>query len=122
MPMWSSAFPLAYYPHAIKTQPSELKVVYFPSCINQTMGKSKGQSTPLIDKMVALIEKAGYEVIFPKNMKNLCCGTIWESKGMPTVRPRSLTTPCLRLPTADAIRCCATRVRVCTACATPSSG
>mgnify|MGYP000043175797 FL=1 len=82
------AFPLAYYPHAIKTQPSELKVVYFPSCINQTMGKSKGQSTPLIDKMVALIEKAGYEVIFPKNMKNLCCGTIWESKGMPDIADR----------------------------------
>lgn len=88
MPMWSSAFPLAYYPHAIKTQPSELKVVYFPSCINQTMGKSKGQSTPLIDKMVALMEKAGYEVIFPKNMKNLCCGTIWESKGMPDIADR----------------------------------
>ena len=41
-----------------------------------------------MDKMVALMEKAGYEVIFPKNMKNLCCGTIWESKGMPDIADR----------------------------------
>lgn len=88
LPMWSSAFPLAYYPHKIVTPPSERKVVYFPSCINQTMGRSKGDTMPLIDKMTSLMEKAGYEVIFPKNMKKLCCGTIWESKGMPDIADR----------------------------------
>lgn len=30
VPMWSSAFPLAYYPHAIKTQPSEPEGGLFP--------------------------------------------------------------------------------------------
>ena len=45
---------------------------------------------PLIDATVALIRKAGYEVIFPKNMKNLCCGTIWESKGMPDIADRKV--------------------------------
>lgn len=88
VPLWSSAFPAAYYPHPIATKPSELKVVYFPSCINQTMGKSKGVETPLVDKTVELLQKAGYEVIFPENMKNLCCGTIWESKGMPDIADR----------------------------------
>ncbi len=90
VPLWSSAFPLAYYPHQIASTPSELKVVYFPSCINQTMGKAKGQDMPLIDKMVSLMEKAGYQVIFPKDMKNLCCGTIWASKGMPDIADRKV--------------------------------
>ena len=64
---------------------SSLKVVYFPSCINQTMGTAKHDpdQTPLMQKTVQLLEKAGFEVIFPENMNNLCCGTIWESKGMP---------------------------------------
>jgi D-lactate dehydrogenase len=38
--------------------------------------------------MIALLQKAGYEVIFPKNMNNLCCGTIWESKGMLDIADR----------------------------------
>ena len=61
------------------------RVVYFPSCINQTMGTAKHDpdQTPLMQKTVQLLEKAGFEVIFPENMNNLCCGTIWESKGMP---------------------------------------
>ena len=45
---------------------------------------SKGMK-PLAEEMVELMHKAGYEVIFPKNMDNLCCGTIWESKGLPNI-------------------------------------
>jgi D-lactate dehydrogenase len=35
------------------------------------MGTSKNdpEQTPLIEKTVSLLHKAGYEVIFPKNMK-----------------------------------------------------
>ena len=50
--------------------------------------KDSPDQTPLIDKTVALLQKAGYEVIFPENMKNLCCGTIWESKGMLDIADR----------------------------------
>lgn len=66
------------------------KVVYFPSCINQTMGLAKKSPVeqPLVNKMMALLKKAGYEVIFPRNMEKLCCGTIWESKGMPDIADR----------------------------------
>ena len=28
------------------------------------------------------MQKAGYEVVFPAGRESLCCGTIWESKGM----------------------------------------
>ena len=61
-----------------------LKVVYFPSCINQTMGQSKngGKKHDLVDEIIQLMTKAGYEVIFPEGMEKMCCGQIWESKGM----------------------------------------
>jgi len=63
------------------------KVVYFPSCFNQMMGGPKGKAA-LVDEMISLLDKAGYDVIFPADMKSLCCGTIWESKGMPDVADR----------------------------------
>ena len=56
------------------------RVVYFPSCLNQRLGSG---DKPLINDMTELLNKAGFEVIFPEKMETLCCGTIWESKGMP---------------------------------------
>ena len=56
------------------------RVVYFPSCLNQRLGSG---DKPLINDMTELLNKAGFEVIFPDKMATLCCGTIWESKGMP---------------------------------------
>lgn len=93
IPLWSIAMPKAHYGGAVKTNPAEKKIVYFPSCINQTMGSSHkdGDSKDLIDEMVSFFEKAGYEVIFPKGMKKLCCGMIWESKGMPDIANRKST-------------------------------
>lgn len=90
IPLWTSAMPKAYTPKAVGLLKSELKVVYFPSCLNQTMGTahSSPDHTPLVEKTIALLEKAGYEVIFPSNMNKLCCGTIWESKGMPEIADR----------------------------------
>ena len=59
------------------------KVVYFPSCINRSMGTSKDHATEkqLSAKMLQLIEKAGYEVIYPDNLNSLCCGMPFLSKG-----------------------------------------
>ncbi|MBQ8988542.1 MAG: FAD-binding oxidoreductase [Prevotella sp.] len=69
---------------------SPLKVVYFPSCINQTMGQSKqgGKKHDLVDEVIQLMAKAGYEVIFPEGMEKMCCGQIWESKGMLDIADR----------------------------------
>ena len=63
------------------------KVVYFPSCINQRMGAAKGER-PVVEEMMELLGKAGYEVVFPERMERLCCGTIWESKGLPEAADR----------------------------------
>ena len=68
-------------------QLSTTKVVYFPSCINQRMGAIPG-GKPLVEETVELLAKAGYEVVFPEGMSGLCCGTIWESKGMPEIADR----------------------------------
>ena len=67
-----------------------LRVVYFPSCINQTMGQSKhgGKIHDLVDEVIQLMAKAGYETIFPEGMERMCCGQIWESKGMLDIADR----------------------------------
>lgn len=93
VPQWSTAMPGAIRNPSqamLNQQPSELKVIYLSSCINQTMGLAKGAPVkqPLVKEMCALLHKAGYEVIFPKNMKNLCCGQIWEGKGMTDIADR----------------------------------
>ena len=87
VPLWTPSTPKSYrIPENLPNPEEKLKVVYFPSCINQTMGLPKQGSPvrkPLVEEMTELLHKAGYEVIFPEGMDSLCCGTIWESKGMP---------------------------------------
>ena len=89
LPLWTPSMPLAYNATANlpESDESKLKVVYFPSCLNQTMGTDKASKgmKPLADEMAELLQKAGYQVIYPKNMDSLCCGTIWESKGLPQI-------------------------------------
>ncbi|MCL2727894.1 MAG: FAD-binding oxidoreductase [Bacteroidales bacterium] len=91
LPLWSPSLPKSYKkkikPSLQQEQNDRPKVVYFPSCINQTMGieRKSPYKTPLVDKMEGLLHKAGYEVIYPKGMEKMCCGTIWESKGMPDI-------------------------------------
>lgn len=69
-----------------------LKVVYIPSCMNQMMGMPLHSpfGKPLVEETCELLRKAHCEVIFPENMSKLCCGTIWESKGMPDVASMKL--------------------------------
>ena len=105
LPLWTTAMPkkrrqpkpsdLTQFiieksiPHK-EQEHSDLKVVYFPSCINQTMGQSKNgpMKHDLVDEVIQLMAKAGYEVIFPEGMEHMCCGQIWESKGMLDIADR----------------------------------
>jgi len=105
LPLWTTAMPkkkrqpkksdLTQFiieksiPHK-EEEHSPLKVVYFPSCINQTMGQSRqgGKIHDLVDEVIQLMAKAGYEVIFPEGMERMCCGQIWESKGMLDIADR----------------------------------
>ncbi|MDE5629900.1 MAG: FAD-binding oxidoreductase [Muribaculaceae bacterium] len=89
LPLWTSALPKPFNPKRLKDTAGNgaRKLVYFPSCINRTMGPGEEthKLSPLAEEFVALCRKAGFEVIFPKEMSNLCCGMIWESKGMPDI-------------------------------------
>ncbi len=58
-------------------------VVYFPTCINRTMGPARGEEhePSLTTLVVRLLEKAGYAIVFPENLSNHCCGMAFASKG-----------------------------------------
>jgi D-lactate dehydrogenase len=84
IPLWNPYMPLG----ARKIDPtqnikSEHKVVYFPSCINRAMGVSKEHRNEkqLSEKMLELLNKGGFEVVYPENMNALCCGMAFSSKG-----------------------------------------
>ncbi|WP_415899104.1 FAD-binding and (Fe-S)-binding domain-containing protein [Neptuniibacter sp. QD48_11] len=66
------------------TSGNKLKVVYLPSCASRTMGPARGaeEQTSLVDKTETLLRKAGFEVIYPQNLKEQCCGMPFKSKGM----------------------------------------
>ena len=85
IPLWTASMPSGAKKIKVNPEISDnpKKVVYFPSCINRSMGTSKGyySEVQLTDKMQQLIEKAGFEVIFPERMNELCCGMAFSSKG-----------------------------------------
>ncbi|MGM0377620.1 MAG: FAD-binding and (Fe-S)-binding domain-containing protein [Bacteroidota bacterium] len=58
-------------------------VVYFPTCINRTMGRSAdyGKEMAVVQKTEQLLKKAGFRVVYPENLNNLCCGMAFDSKG-----------------------------------------
>ena len=64
-------------------QSSDKKIVYFPSCITRTMGQSSEsiEKSSLYDVTIELLQKAGFEIILPNNLENLCCGMPFSSKG-----------------------------------------
>ncbi|MBV2134917.1 FAD-binding oxidoreductase [Pseudomonas sp. MAP12] len=67
-------------------QPSDKpRVVYLAACVSRAMGPAFAdtEQMPLLDKTRALLEKAGYQVVFPDNLDNLCCGQPFASKGYP---------------------------------------
>ena len=86
LPLWTPATPRPHKMKELEQPASDKKVVYFPSCLNQALGRDKhGTSMDLVDKVVAFLNKAGWEVIYPEGMTNMCCGMIWNSKGMPDI-------------------------------------
>ncbi len=84
IPLWNPYMPMgAKKIDATQNIKSENKVVYFPSCINRAMGVSKENRTEkqLSEKMLELLNKGGFEVIYPENLNSLCCGMAFSSKG-----------------------------------------
>ena len=63
---------------------ADLKVVYFPSCINRSMGKNSFQDSDdlqLTELTHRLLVRAGFIIIYPELIDNHCCGMPFSSKG-----------------------------------------
>ena len=87
VPQWTPAMPqpvrnLDLPPFSDDARP---RVVYLAACISRAMGPAFAdtEQTPLIDKTRRLLEKAGFQVVFPEDSDNLCCGQPFASKGYP---------------------------------------
>ena len=85
LPAWTPAMPQPVKPIAITpvSDDSRPRVVYLAACVSRAMGPAFGdaEQTPLIERTRALLEKAGFQVVFPEALDNLCCGQPFASKG-----------------------------------------
>lgn len=85
VPQWTPAMPQAE--HAISFTPpvedQRPRVVYLAACVSRVMGPAAGdeEQMSLLEKTRGLLEKAGYQVVFPEDQDNLCCGQPFASKG-----------------------------------------
>ncbi len=85
VPLWTNAMPQPE--RAIRLSPAvkdaRPRVVYLAACVSRVMGPAAGDSEQmsLLDKTRGLLEKAGYQVVFPDDMDSLCCGQPFASKG-----------------------------------------
>jgi len=84
IPMWNEYLPKTSDKLLINNfENAKPSVVYFPSCINRTFGlpKNTNEIESLTTVIHKLLLKAGYNIIYPNNINNLCCGMPFESKG-----------------------------------------
>jgi D-lactate dehydrogenase len=72
------------FPVPIAVQPDN-RIVYFPGCPTRMFGANKTpyDLLPTPDAMIALLTRAGFEVIVPEGLDGQCCGQPWRSKGFP---------------------------------------
>jgi D-lactate dehydrogenase len=62
------------------------KVVYFVTCVSRSMGgvaRGDADEGSLHEKTMSVLAKAGYEVVLPSGLGDLCCGLIFDSRGYP---------------------------------------
>ncbi|NNG61649.1 FAD-binding oxidoreductase [Pseudomonas fragi] len=85
IPLWTNAMPQPERPIRFSPPVNDARprVVYLAACVSRVMGPAAGDSEQmsLLDKTRGLLEKAGYQVVFPDNMDSLCCGQPFASKG-----------------------------------------
>jgi D-lactate dehydrogenase len=85
LPKWSPALPRAarFVPAARGSSAAAERVVYFPSCAARTMGAQRGDDTDSLSTAAErLFRKAGFDVLYPPGIAELCCGQPFESKGL----------------------------------------
>ncbi|MES2818662.1 MAG: FAD-binding and (Fe-S)-binding domain-containing protein [Pseudomonadota bacterium] len=85
LPQWTSAMPqpLDRLRLPVAHDDTRPRVVYLAACVSRAMGPAArdAEQMPLLDKTRALLEKAGFQVVFPAGLDSLCCGQPFASKG-----------------------------------------
>lgn len=61
-------------------QSSQISVIYFSTCINRSFApqSSLKDTRALQEVFESLCKKAGVSVVYPQNLKNLCCGKAYK--------------------------------------------
>lgn len=86
VPQWTPAIPQPlqrlHLPKPLLDE-ERPRVVYLAACVSRAMGPAARdqEQEPLLDTTRSLLEKAGYQVVFPDDLNNLCCGQPFASKG-----------------------------------------
>lgn len=87
VPQWSPSLPRAAPIRVLRQGTgksiSREKVVYMPSCATRVFGASHddAEKRSVMEITLALLDKAGFEVILPEMTGHLCCGMPFGSKG-----------------------------------------
>jgi D-lactate dehydrogenase len=89
LPRLSSAMPRAAWRGAAPAAPGDSAlrpVLFFPSCASRAMGPAPGDdSPPLVEVAARVFARAGYRLVLPEGLDDLCCGQPFASKGFPDV-------------------------------------
>lgn len=92
VPLWHSKWPTKAKNatkklNLLKADSNNKKVILFASCASRIMGPSthNEEQRSLSDVSTVVLEKAGFEVIYPSNIGELCCGLPFHSKGVPDI-------------------------------------
>ena len=87
-PVWMAEYPKANHYDVSKLHTDnpvhDKTVVYMPSCASRVMGQQVDATDQrsLTEVTLSLLNKAGFEVIVPEQLKEQCCGMPYDSKGM----------------------------------------
>ncbi|BDG07049.1 FAD-binding and (Fe-S)-binding domain-containing protein [Anaeromyxobacter paludicola] len=94
LPQWNPALPgRSSRVRRAAPRAADRQVVYFPSCVVRTMGPARADpdQRSLHEATRSLLEKAGYEAVYPKGLDALCCGMAFDSKGYPALGAEKLS-------------------------------
>jgi D-lactate dehydrogenase len=82
VPLWPKAMPAGAAGRQPPTEREGAAAVYFPACINRIFGPDRGApEADLATALTIVSSRAGKPVWIPPDVRGLCCGAPWKSKG-----------------------------------------
>jgi len=81
LPLWSVDLPRGGARRESAGSSGTAEVVYFQACVGTMFGPAAGGAGVAVS-LESLMRKAGIEIVRPRAIGELCCGTPWKSKGV----------------------------------------